>query len=117
MNKGFFDYLFICHKMPSRSFFFKGKQFPICARCTGIFLGYIIGLITWIFYYPNLYITILFFLPVGIDGGVQYLTKYESTNFRRLITGILFGLGFIFILANVAHLAKMNAEWFIRQIK
>ncbi|MEI3349189.1 MAG: DUF2085 domain-containing protein [Dysosmobacter sp.] len=28
-----------CHQRPDRSFFFHGKQFPVCARCTGVFLG------------------------------------------------------------------------------
>lgn len=28
-----------------------------------------------------------------LDGGVQQLTAYESGNFRRLITGLLFGYG------------------------
>lgn len=117
MKRNFFDYLFVCHKMPSRSFFYKGKQFPICARCTGIFVGYIIGIITWIFYFPNIVITGLFFIPAGLDGGIQYFTKYESTNMRRLISGILFGIGFIFVLANVAYLARLNAEWVVKQIK
>jgi len=33
-------------------------------------------------------------LPLVADGFVQLLTKYESTNIRRLITGIVFGIGF-----------------------
>ena len=33
-------------------------------------------------------------LPLVIDGFTQLLTKYESTNIRRFITGILFGIAF-----------------------
>ena len=29
-----------CHQMPERSFFFKGYQFPVCERCTGLLIGY-----------------------------------------------------------------------------
>ena len=29
-----------CHQMPERSFFYKGKQFPVCARCTGVIIGF-----------------------------------------------------------------------------
>lgn len=36
-------------------------------------------------------------LPLIIDGGVQRLTSYESTNLRRLFTGILFGIALIFL--------------------
>ena len=31
--------LFICHQRPERSFFFNGHQLPVCARCTGLYVG------------------------------------------------------------------------------
>ena len=37
-----FDKYWGCHQLPERSFFFKGYQLPICARCLGIILGYIL---------------------------------------------------------------------------
>jgi uncharacterized membrane protein len=30
---------FICHQRPERSFFIHGQQLPVCARCTGLYLG------------------------------------------------------------------------------
>ena len=32
-------------------------------------------------------------LPLVVDGFVQLKTAYESTNLRRLVTGVLFGFG------------------------
>lgn len=32
-----------CHQLPERSFFYNGKQFPVCARCTGAIVGQIIA--------------------------------------------------------------------------
>ena len=32
-------------------------------------------------------------IPLMIDGTVQKFTDYESTNPRRLCTGILYGFG------------------------
>src|SRR5262245_3978961 len=29
----------ICHQRPERSFFLWGAQFPVCARCTGLYVG------------------------------------------------------------------------------
>ncbi len=29
----------VCHRIPSHSFFFAGRPLPLCARCTGTFLG------------------------------------------------------------------------------
>src|SRR5437870_7109481 len=30
---------FICHQLPARSFHTWSAQWPVCARCTGIYLG------------------------------------------------------------------------------
>jgi uncharacterized membrane protein len=30
---------FICHQRPERSFFTHGHQLPVCARCTGLYVG------------------------------------------------------------------------------
>ena len=32
-------------------------------------------------------------IPMVLDGGIQALSSYESTNGRRFITGLLFGCG------------------------
>ena len=40
----FLQILFGCHARPDRSFFFRGRQFPICARCTGELVGMLIGI-------------------------------------------------------------------------
>ena len=29
----------ICHQLPNRSFYFWGAQLPVCARCTGLYVG------------------------------------------------------------------------------
>lgn len=119
MKKNFFDILFVCHKIPSRSFFYKGKQFPICARCTGIFIGYLLAIIYFIlqlildFQYPSIYISTILVIPTLIDGVIQYFTHYESGNYRRLITGILAGFGIIFILRFVAIIGISHGGWLV----
>lgn len=94
----FLKILFMCHSRPERSFYFKGEQFPICARCTGILLGWVLGIIYGILSeVPQGYITISILLPLIADGVIQSLRIKESNNIRRIITGILFGMGTIFI--------------------
>lgn len=100
MNK-FYDYLWIlgkmsgCHQISERSLFFKEKQFPVCARCTGAFIGYLIGGITYFFFNIPVFISLIFCLILFIDWFLQYLKIKQSNNFRRIITGILCGFGLI----------------------
>ena len=85
-----------CHQMPERSFFIKGFQFPVCARCTGILAGYILAAICRGFRIRVGYRKSCFMLiPMAVDGGLQYLTGYHSNNRRRFWTGLLAGFGFI----------------------
>lgn len=96
------NFLFLCHQLPERSFFYRGRQFPICARCTGILLGYIIGvLIALKYHHIPLGVLILLLVPLGIDGIAQYLGFWESTNIRRLFTGIAAGIATDFLLAKI----------------
>ena len=97
--------IFGCHCMDSRSFHIKGNKFPICARCTGELFGVIIGLVLCIFVNPNLILSFVILIPMVADGLLQSLTKYESNNIKRFITGALFGYGIIslfIILTNAA---------------
>jgi uncharacterized membrane protein len=43
----------VCHQIPERSFYASGVQFPVCARCTGLYLGGLIGLAIWLVYRPR----------------------------------------------------------------
>jgi len=86
-----------CHQMNDRSFFFKGFQFPVCARCTGLLLGQITGILLSLILI-KCDIRLLFCLAVfstlllGADGVGQLKKFWTSTNSRRLLTGILCGL-------------------------
>lgn len=95
----FLQIFFGCHARPDRSFYFRGKQFPICARCTGELIGMIAGIPIVIFQgCPRFVIVLVMMIPLVFDGFLQRLTSYESGNIRRLITGILFGIAMIFAL-------------------
>lgn len=90
---------FGCHCRSDRSLYYRGKQFPICARCTGELIGILVSFILFWFWRPNLTSAIILLIPLIIDGFVQRLTSYESNNFKRMITGFLFGIGFEAIIS------------------
>lgn len=86
-------YFTYCHRKPERSFFWKGKQFPLCARCTGINFGYLtMPLFIFGFIKIPLLWSIILVLPTYIDGLVQAYFNVESTNTRRFITGFISGI-------------------------
>ena len=83
-----------CHQIPERSFFIGTYQFPLCARCTGIMAGHVLGIIAAFFWKVPAKI-IVGTIPLAVDGTVQKLTDYESNNRRRFITGVLYGFSFM----------------------
>ena len=99
-----------CHQMPERSFFVRGYQFPVCARCTGVFLGKLIADIMLIFKKVLSPVAALVMLLImGADWFAQRIGLLESTNPRRFVTGILGGMGVAFLCANaiIAVVMKM----------
>lgn len=94
LKKPFLTLIFGCHNLCTRTFKFKNLYLPICSRCTGIYVGIYLSFLKILFGYDALY-SIILMLPLVIDGLIQNKTSYVSNNFRRLITGCLFGIGII----------------------
>jgi len=92
----------LCHQLPARSFFAAGHQVPVCARDTGIYIGFVLsfavialidrgrrrsGLPSW----PALSIAGLFVAVMAWDGVTSYAGLRPTDNAIRLITGLLAG--------------------------
>lgn len=106
----------ICHRIPDRSFEAFGRHLPLCARCSGIYLGVMTALTLYVAagrlkasYLPNWKVLAgfgVFVVAIGIDGGNSYLHLfpdfegglYEPHNRTRLITGMFFGISFVTVL-------------------
>lgn len=108
---------FGCHQMAHRSYFYKGKQFPICARCTGILVGYLAGILyAFIWGHLSIMVSLLLIVPLVVDGGIQYIIKRESTNNRRVLTGILAGIGTDFILYNIVVMGMSHGKYIMQYL-
>jgi uncharacterized membrane protein len=106
----------VCHRAPLRSFTIGDRASPLCARCTGTFLG---GLLSLIFLgrlgrrgeMPDLKSSIflgVFVVAFGLDGlnSFSHLlpgapSLYQSANWLRLLTGTALGLGIGAVLVPV----------------
>ena len=100
----------VCHRDASHSLAISGRQLPLCARCTGTFIGALVGFFGQAVVLrrrragklpPPLIIVALvgFMLVWASDGLNSYLTffpgslnLYEPRNWLRLTTGALNGL-------------------------
>lgn len=105
-----------CHRRRDRSFIISGKQFPICARCTGICTGYLFLIPIFSMSSANLGLKMLLALvcqlPLLIDGFSQYWKWRQSNNFLRFTTGLLSGLGqSVFIVAAGKTLIEQIFKW------
>ncbi|MBE9523940.1 MAG: DUF2085 domain-containing protein [Chloroflexi bacterium] len=111
----------VCHRIDLRSFHLDQRQLPLCARCTGQYLGAMFGIVYLTFLGkrrvgrpPWKVIVLLTALAIayGIDGLNSYLHLlpnmsifylYEPNNTLRLLTGTGLGLGISVILLPAYH--------------
>lgn len=99
----------ICHRITERSFTVAGRQLPLCARCTGIYLGISLTFLVLLVAgrtrrsalppLPQLLVLGGFVAAMGVDGLNSYSHfflraphLYEPQNWLRLLTGAGAGL-------------------------
>jgi uncharacterized membrane protein len=118
----------VCHQIEVRSFFIGDRAMPLCARCTGQYLGAFFGLLVFLavrrgragLFPPTtiLILLVLFFLIWAFDGVNSYLTLfpgaphlYEPRNILRVSTGMLQGIAVIALVLPLFNLtAWANPE-------
>ena len=101
----------VCHRIDLRSFHLGLRQIPLCARCTGQYLGAMLGLSYLAIFRPRrtgrpsgviIAILVVGAIAYGVDGLNSYIHLipqlsrfylYEPNNTLRLITGTYLGLG------------------------
>lgn len=114
----------VCHQIDLRSFHIGVRSLPLCARCSGMYLG---AAVTFVFYLargrgkagvmpakPLAGILALFFLAWAIDGVNSYLHffpgvkgLYEPTNTLRLVTGSLLGI----VMTTIVYAGFNQTVW------
>lgn len=108
----------VCHRIPERSFFIGEHQTPLCARCSGMYIGAMAGFVyLWRFGrkggMPSFkaYVVLgLLVVAFGVDGLNSYLhffpslpSAYDPQNWLRLATGTGMGVAIAAMLTPVFH--------------
>lgn len=106
--------LLACHGIPERCLSVRGRRMRICARCTGIYLGYLaLAGFAWQFWQggalPRPLPMLALHLPLLADGLTQAAGWRQSSNALRLLTGVLAGVGQVGLLA---WFALGSGRWF-----
>jgi uncharacterized membrane protein len=129
----------VCHRLDERSFHMDDRQLPLCARCSGMYLGAVLGVAFLSVRYHRsagappkamIAVLVLFGMAFALDGVNSYLylmkmmygagldfipTLYTPNNTLRLFTGSGTGLGMavaIFISFN----QTMWKDWDARPV-
>jgi uncharacterized membrane protein len=103
----------VCHQISSRSFHFLGQPLAVCARCLGIYSGFLIGVLLYPFLrgfcrltLPRTKVFLFVSLPIVTDTLGNFVRLWDTSNEVRFATGLLWGailpLYFITGLADLA---------------
>ncbi len=89
-----------CHQIAARSFYLNGNEMPFCSRDVGVFVGLVGGMGLVLVARPKarIILPLLGLVPIAIDGGLQLVSSYESSNILRLATGLLAGISVALLL-------------------
>ena len=115
----------VCHRIDARSFHIHDTQFPLCARCSGTFIGAVLGLAYQAAFgrkgkMPPTLVLVLFgalALAWVLDGSNSFLmllpigrSVYTTTNLSRLLTGTGMGLA-ISVVLRPAFIQTIYTTW------
>ena len=100
----------LCHQLPDRSFFGGGTQAPVCARDTGIYVGFMVSLALISLLHgarrPRGFPEAPGWVAIGVmiaamawDGATSYAGLRTTTNDLRLLTGLTAGFAIAAVLA------------------
>jgi uncharacterized membrane protein len=105
----------ICHQLPDRSFFVDGRQLPVCARCTGLYVSAAVGLAGWVAAKamrgwrrltvpprPALAIVAAAAIPTAISYVTGVIGVWDGSNLARAALAVPLGMAAGAVVAAVA---------------
>jgi uncharacterized membrane protein len=114
----------ICHQIPGRSFQYHGHPLAVCSRCTGMYAGFLLGLLVLPLFralkdprFPPREFLLLSAVPVSVDFLLGLAGLWQNTFFSRTLTGALFGFAtaFYFFPGFVATFSEYRSQNRVRK--
>lgn len=108
----------LCHQVPSRSFHLDGVPFTVCARCTGVYLGVVVGVLIYPLRVridnetmPSRVLLLAGVAPLAIDGLANLIRIYSSSMNVRAATGVIAGVVMAwFIVPGLVSIAGVSEK-------
>ena len=91
---------FVCHQLPERTLTIDGHLLPLCARCTGIYSGFLIGILFQMTVrkklnrlpsFPIIAVCVLFILALITEAIGEKMGLWALPGQVRFLLGILCG--------------------------
>jgi uncharacterized membrane protein len=103
----------VCHQIPERSFYIAGYPLAVCARCTGLYVGFAVAVAFYPLttslkrtHTPERKWLFIAAAPLGIDFALGFFGIWENSHLSRLLTGLLLGaVSVFFILPGLVQLS------------
>ena len=109
----------ICHQRSERSFHYEGAQYPVCARCFGLYVGAVGGVLVWAamaglgrtprtramrITRPNVarWVLIISALPTLVTVVTSWLGWWDGGNVVRAVLAFPLGATITAVLSAVA---------------
>src|SRR5687767_15061422 len=108
----------VCHQNSDRAFFVAGYPLAVCARCTGIYLGFALGFIVYPLVRslrrvdaPERKWLIWAAIPALLDFSLGFLGILENSHLSRSATGALLGVAAAFyVVPGLVDLSLMASR-------
>ncbi len=113
----------ICHQYDSRSLHIFGHKLAVCARCSGIYVGFFAGILIAPLLYAKKKITNTFRLlvvaavPMVLDVTLDVVGLQASTLATRLFTGSFFGVVAALVLTPIIEEAISELIFKLQHVK
>ncbi|MBN2414988.1 DUF2085 domain-containing protein [bacterium] len=106
----------VCHQIPGRCFIVNGHALPVCARCSGLYSGFLTGIVLFPFFRrrflfrtPPRYILVCAALPAAAEFLLAKTGIWEGCLFIRFLTGLLPGTAALFyVLPQINKMVTRN---------